>query len=121
MAVGAAVDPSTRTVPVLFEFPNPGSLRPGMFAKVTVFVGQAEPVLAIPASAVVDDSGFPTVYVMEGGESFFKRRVTLGAADGGYVEVLAGVAEGERVVHRGAYEIKLSTASGAIPKHGHQH
>jgi len=121
VAVGAAVDPMTRTVPVLFEFPNPGTLRPGMFAKVTVFIGESAPVLAIPVSSVVDDGGFSTVYVMEGGESFFKRRVTLGAVDGGYVEVIAGVAPGERVVHRGAYELKLSTASGAIPKHGHQH
>ncbi len=121
VAVGAAIDPMTRTVPVLFEFANPGSLKPGMFAKVTVFVGDTRDVLAVPLSAVVDDNGFQTVYVMEGGESFFKRRVSLGAVDGGWAEVLAGVVVGERVVSRGAYEIKLSTASGAIPEHGHQH
>ncbi len=121
VAVGAAIDPTTRTLPVLFEFANPGWLKPGMYVKATVFVGEASPVLAVPSSAVVDDSGFRTVYVMEGGESFFKRRVTLGPTDSGYVAVLSGVSQGERVVHRGAYEIKLSTASGAIPEHGHQH
>ena len=121
VAVGAAVDPITRTVPVIFEFPNPGKLKPGMYAKVTVFTDEARPVLAIPVQAVVEDGGLPVVYVMEGGESFYKRRVTLGVRDGDHVQVLAGVAEGERVVSRGAYEIKLSTASGAIPEHGHQH
>ena len=121
VAVGAAVDTLTRTVPVIFEFPNPDRLKPGMYAKVTVFTDEARPVLSIPAQAVVEDGGLPVVYVMEGGESFFKRRVTLGVRDGDRVEVLSGVAEGERVVSRGAYEIKLSTASGAIPEHGHQH
>jgi hypothetical protein len=34
---------------------------------------------------------------------------------------VAGVAAGERVVSRGAYELLLSTAAGGIPAHGHQH
>ncbi|MFT4623422.1 MAG: cobalt-zinc-cadmium efflux system membrane fusion protein [Myxococcota bacterium] len=121
VAVGAAVDPITRTVPVIFEFPNTGKLKPGMYAKVTVFTDDARPVLAVPAQAVVEDGGLPVIYVMDGGESFFKRRVTLGMRDGDYVEVVAGVSDRERVVSRGAYEIKLATASGAIPEHGHQH
>lgn len=121
IAVGAALDPITRTVPVIFEFDNAVGLKPGSYAKVTVFTDDARPVLSIPAAAVVEDSGVPVAYVMEGGESFFKRRVTLGVRDGDYIEVLAGVSEGERVVSRGAYEIKLATASGAIPEHGHQH
>ncbi len=122
VAVGAVVDPATRTVPVIFELPNPGGmLKPGMFAKVRLLTGEGSEVLAIPAAAVVDDRGRPTVYVMEGGESFFERKVELGARDGGWVEVRAGLREGERVVSRGAYELKLANASGAIPEHGHQH
>jgi cobalt-zinc-cadmium efflux system membrane fusion protein len=121
VAVGAAVDPITRTVPVIFEFDNPDRLKPGMYVKATVFTSDTRPVLAIPAQAVVEDGGVPVVYVMDGGESFFKRRVALGVRDGDLVEVISGVVEGERVVSRGAYEIKLATASGAIPEHGHQH
>ncbi len=122
VAVGTVVDRATRTVPVLFELVNPGGvLKPGMFAKVTILTGQTIRGVAIPASAIVDDNGKPTVFVMEGGESFFKRAIRPGVRSGGYVQVLAGVEEGERVVSRGAYEIKLSTATGAIPEHGHQH
>jgi len=122
VAVGTVVDRATRTVPVLFELANPGGvLKPGMFAKVTLFTGQTIRDVAIPESAIVDDTGKPTVFVMEGGESFFKRAIRPGVRSGGYVQVLAGVKEGERVVSRGAYEIKLSTATGAIPEHGHQH
>ena len=122
VAVGAVVDRVTRTVPIVFELENEGArLKPGMFAKVTIFTGQTLRALAIPESALIDDDGKAAVFVMEGGESFFKRRVRLGVRSGGFVEVLAGVAQGERVVSRGAYEIKLATASGAVPEHGHQH
>lgn len=122
VAVGAVVDRATRTVPVIFELPNPGGvLKPGMFAKVTLYTGQTLRSVAIPEAAIVDDNGKPTVFVMAGGESFFKRAIRPGARSGGWVQVLEGVQEGERVVSRGAYEIKLSTATGAIPQHGHQH
>ncbi|MCE9671704.1 efflux RND transporter periplasmic adaptor subunit [Myxococcus stipitatus] len=122
VAVGSVVDPGTRTVPVLFELLNPeGRLKPGMFAKVMLFTGETVRAVAIPESAVVDDNGRPTVFVMDGGESFFKRAIRPGVRSGGWVQVLDGVKEGERVVSRGAYELKLSTATGAIPEHGHQH
>ena len=122
VAIGAAVDPDTRTVPVIFEIDNAtGALKPGMFAKVTVHTIATTEGVVIPEEAVVDDGGRPTVYVMEGGESFFARRVKLGARADGLVQVLDGVAAGERVVSRGAYEIKLSSAGGAIPEHGHAH
>lgn len=121
VAVGAAIVADTRTLPVIYAFPNPGDLVPGMFAKVRVFSAETTDGVAIPAKAVVDDGGFPTVFVMDGGESFFKRRVTLGVRDGDHVQVLAGVAAGERVVSRGAWEVKLSTTAGGIPEHGHQH
>lgn len=122
VAVGSVVDPLTRTVPVIFEFPNPeGRLKPGMFARATIFTGATQQGVAVPEEALLDDGGRPTVYVMDGGESFFKRRVQLGVRSDGWVQLLSGVAEGERVVSTGAYEIKLSTATGAIPEHGHQH
>lgn len=122
VAVGGVVDAATRTVPILFELSNPkGVLKPGMFAKATIFTGRVVRAVAIPEQAVVDDNGTPVAFVMDGGESFFKRRVRLGIRSGGLVEVREGVAQGERVVSRGAYEIKLSAAAGGIPEHGHQH
>jgi len=122
IAVGAVVDRLSRTVPVLFELANTdGLLKPGMFARAMLFTGQTVRAVAVPESAVVEEGGKPTVFVLDGGESFFKRAIKLGVRSGGYVQVLDGLKEGERVVSRGAYEIKLSSASGAIPEHGHQH
>jgi RND family efflux transporter MFP subunit len=122
VAVGAVVDRLTRTVPIIFELANAERmLKPGMFAKVTLFTGETVRAIAVPESAIVDDGGKPTVFVLEGGESFFKRAIKTGVRSGGFVEAREGLEEGERVVSRGAYEIKLAAASGAIPEHGHQH
>lgn len=121
VSVGSAIDPRTRTVPVTVAFANPGNLMPGMFAAARVYTAESRDAVAVPAAAVVDDGGFPTVFVMDGGESFFKRRVVTGARDGDWVEVVSGVQAGDRVVSRGAWEVKLATMPGAIPAHGHQH
>lgn len=122
VSVGAALDPATRTLPVIFALDNAdGALKPGMFVRATVFTGESAEGVVIPGSAVVDDGGRSTVFVMEGGEAFYKRVVRLGARDGDRVQVLSGVAAGERVVSSGAYEVHLSTVSGAIPEHGHAH
>jgi membrane fusion protein, heavy metal efflux system len=122
VAVGAVVDKATRTVPVIFELPNPeGALKPGMFARITLFTGETVRGVAVPEQAVVDDNGKPTVFVMDGGESFFKRAIRPGVRSGGWVQILDGLKEGDRVVSRGAFELKLSTATGAMPEHGHQH
>jgi membrane fusion protein, heavy metal efflux system len=61
------------------------------------------------------------VYVQTAGESFEKREVKLGASDAAQVQLLSGVQEGERVVTKGAYQIKLATLSGTMPAHGHEH
>lgn len=121
VAVGATIDPRTRTVPVIFQLPNPDEgLKPGMFADVVLFTGDTVEGLAVPDAAVLDDDGRAVVYVMAGGESFFLRRVRTGVRADGYTQILDGVAAGERVVSRGAFEIKLANAGG-IPAHGHQH
>jgi membrane fusion protein, heavy metal efflux system len=122
VAVGAVVDRATRTVPIIFELPNPGGvLKPGMFTQVKLHTGETVRGVAIPESALVDDNGRAVVFVMKGGESFYKRPVRTGIRSGGWVQVLEGVKEGERVVSRGAYEIKLSIATGASVGHGHTH
>ena len=122
VTVGRVLDPKTRTVPVIFELQNPeGRLRVGQFARVSIATGAPTKALAIPEAAVVEDAGKATTYVMVEGEAFERRPLTLGIRSNGWVEVKDGVKAGERVVTKGAYEIKLASASGAIPAHGHAH
>jgi RND family efflux transporter MFP subunit len=120
--LGLEVDPATRTLPLVYETSNPeGKLRLGMALDVFVETNQAQDALAIPESAIVDEDGKPVAFVQVSGETFQKRELTLGIRDSGFVQVLAGLAEGERVATKGAYSIKLASVSTSIPAHGHAH
>jgi RND family efflux transporter MFP subunit len=122
VALGLEVDATTRTVPLIYELPNPsGRFRVGQQVTLHVETANAQTALAIPYSALVEEGGWFVAYVQLAGETFEKRELRLGIRDGEWVEVRSGLSEGERVVTRGAYAIRLSTATGAIPAHGHAH
>ena len=120
--VGALVDPDTRTVPIRYEVPNPdGTLRVGMFADLLVETNRQQTALAVPKDAVADEGGETVVYLQRGGETFERRRVEVGIRDADQVEIRNGLVAGDRVAVKGAYNIRLSTLSSAIPAHGHAH
>lgn len=122
VTVGRVVDPQTRTVPVIFEVDNTaGKLRIGNFTKTVIATGVPRKALAIPDLAIVEDGGRSVAFVMVEGESFERRPLRLGIRSNGWSEVLEGVKAGERVVTKGVYEVKLASASGAVPAHGHAH
>ena len=119
---GQMIDPKTRTLELLFEYSsNQAPNLIGASYPVHVYTQTAQQRLAIPNSAVIDDNGLAVVYVQESGESFSRRPVKLGMRDGDWVEVLAGVKGGERVVSQGAYFVKLASSSQDEIGHGHAH
>jgi RND family efflux transporter MFP subunit len=71
-------------------------LAPGMFVKVGLLVGEADRLL-VPRSAVVERSEMRGVYVVAQDGRVSLRQVRLGHARGDRVEILAGLAAGERV------------------------
>ncbi|MBI2901723.1 MAG: efflux RND transporter periplasmic adaptor subunit [Planctomycetes bacterium] len=120
--VGTEVDPPSRTVSILYEAENPGGhLRVGMALTVHLETARAEDASAIPTSAVVDEEGRPVVFVQLSGETFEKRYIQLGIRSLGYVQVLEGLADGDRVVTKEAYSVRLASVSTTIPAHGHAH
>ncbi|MBS3934860.1 MAG: efflux RND transporter periplasmic adaptor subunit [Sulfuritalea sp.] len=122
VAVGGAVDQETRSVPVLFEFAAPDPrLFVGMGVKAQVFAAAPREAVAIPTSAVLDENGVSVVFVMTGGESFERRPVRPGTRDGDWIEVLAGLEPGQRVVSRGAWLVKLAASNTGAIGHGHAH
>lgn len=95
-----AVNEQTRTTPVRLEIANPGGLlRPGMYANVELAAaGSKGKRVTVPDSAVVH-SGRRDIVLVELGEGRYEaREVRLGAHADDYIEVLEGVAEGEKVV-----------------------
>jgi membrane fusion protein, heavy metal efflux system len=122
VTVGGRIDPESRTLPVVFAVDNPGQRLPlGAFIDAHLVTGPPREALAVPTSAVLTEAGQSVVYVQPEGERFERRPVELGVQDGGWVEVLRGVAAGEHVVSRGAYLVRLAGASGSVPSHGHAH
>jgi multidrug efflux pump subunit AcrA (membrane-fusion protein) len=116
------IDPATRTSALVYEVNNPtGALRLGMALTLFLETARVEDALAIPEPALVDAEGRYVAYVMLAGETFEKRDLSLGIRDGGFVQVLSGLKEGERIVTKGAYSVRLASVSTAIPAHGHAH
>jgi hypothetical protein len=92
-----AAQPETNTFRARIELPKDvHGLSPGMFVKVGLVVGESERVL-VPVSAVVQRSEMRAVYVVAPGGRVSLRQVRLGHVRGDRVEVLAGLADGERI------------------------
>ncbi|NLV44614.1 MAG: efflux RND transporter periplasmic adaptor subunit [Candidatus Hydrogenedentes bacterium] len=110
------VDAEKRTIPLQFPARNPdGLLRLGMTLTLWADTRGSAQALKIPRSAVLDENGVSTVYVMLDGECFQKRPVRTGMSDGAWIEVLDGMKAGERVVSGGVYAVRLAgTASGGL-------
>lgn len=121
ISFGKSASSGSPFIPITFEIDNIGNIIPGSVAEVYLKSTLIPNALVVPASSLMEEQGNFYVYVQTGGESFQKREVKLGATDGMNFQILSGVSEGERVVTQGAYQIKLSSASGELPAHGHEH
>ena len=108
-------------VPVTFEFDNKGDIIPGSFVEIFLLSSPIENVISLPHSALTEEQGSFFVYLQLDEEGYKKQLVTLGADNGESVQILSGVKAGDRVVTEGAYQVKLVSATNAIPAHSHEH
>jgi len=114
LTVYPQIDAAMRTVKVRIAVANKsGALRIGQYAEVRI-ESSGSSMLAIPASAVVDDGSRQIVFVAQQRGLFEPRELTLGARSGEMVEVKSGLTEGERIVTSGNFlidaESNLQTA-----------
>jgi RND family efflux transporter MFP subunit len=109
VSIGQTVNEQTRTVPVIYEVKNPFSrLRDGNFIEITIDTSGNRQVLAVPKSAVIREQGEAFVFVFDGGETFERRPVALGAEGADFYEIVSGLEEGERVVIEGIYQLRTT-------------
>lgn len=120
---GETVDTATRTVKVRVELTNAQRrLRPGMFASVRLETAAAAGEITqqkgavIPDVAVQDVAGKSVVFVpgsMPG--QFIMRHVTVaGPPNNGMVTITSGLSVGDRVVLKGAFQLKSQLLKGSF-------
>jgi len=94
------VQEQNRTLLVEAEVPNDrGFLRPGSFARVEIMTEVSQPVVTVPASAIIVFAGVEKVLVVRQGKTA-EVRVTTGRRLGEDVEILDGLKRGDAVVAR---------------------
>ena len=106
--VGDVIEQETRSGDVRVVVENvDGSLRPGesVLAKIHTKTTPA-PKILLPREAVISIDGKPTVFVAHDATAVEPRTVTTGARDGARVEILEGLAPGERVAVAGVFALK---------------
>jgi len=93
-----SLDERTRSLTVDALVPNgEGSLKPGFFARVTLFTGPPEETVVVPITALLYDGSEIKLFIIEG-ERARERKVTVGRKYGEFMEVSDGLKAGEVVV-----------------------
>ena len=104
--VDARLDPNTRAVTVRADFPNPDRvLRPGMLLDVRLFRPERQ-ALVIPELAVVQVGRESFVYRVKPDGSVEQAKVVTGVRRDGKVEIVEGLAGGERIVIEGTGKLR---------------
>jgi len=112
---GDIVEKESRTLSLRALADNAdGLLKPGMFVRVNLPGAARTSVLQVPESAIQEHEGKAFVFVHAGGDAFQRRDVTLGRRAGESVEVVAGIAPGDKVVTGGGFALKSRLLAGLL-------
>jgi len=105
--VDTRVDPVSRTVTVRALLPNPENrLRPGMFLSVKL-LRQDVTALVIPEESVVPEQSRQFVLRLDAEDRVERRAIRTGRRRPGEVEVLEGLAEGDRIIVEGTQKARV--------------
>ncbi len=120
-SIEARIDPTTRAVTVRGDFPNPDRrLRPGMLVQVTLSLPQRE-ALVLPEIAVVQVGRETFVWRVREDGTVERAMIVTGERRAGQVEVLDGIAAGDRIVVDGTGKLRPGMAvtdGAATPANG---
>ena len=113
--VAAAFDPTIRRLLVRATVNNDaGLIKPEMFASVKILSGESDKAVAVPLDAIIYEGEAARVWVVRDKDSdkaIELQRIKVGLANGNTIEVLNGLAPGDRVVTRGGLFIDRVAAA----------
>lgn len=112
--VADLLDEKTRTLKARIELDNKDrALKPGSFVRVRVTTAGG-PTLVVPAAAVQRQKAERIVFVETAPGTFQRREIKIGQTSPQAMEILDGLAAGEKVVTTGAFALKSELEKGAF-------
>ncbi len=116
--ISDVLNEETRTITVRSEVENKEyKLKPGMFADIKIFLNHQTQALVLPVEAILDERDDKIVFLKIQGK-YLPQIVEVGTHDAGYVEILAGIQEGDEVVTKGNYQLKSKLYDEILKKAG---
>lgn len=116
--VSPVVDPQTGTFKITVEIVDmKRRIKPGMFGRIGVIYDVHEGALQIPRSAIIEDQGTASVFVVEEDRAV-RKTIKTGYSNRGMVEVTSGLQDGEQVVTVGQASLKQDSRVSIIKQAG---
>ena len=116
--VSPVVDPQTGTFKITVEIVDrERRIKPGMFGRIGVIYDVHEDALQIPRSAIIEDRGTASVFVIDGDRAI-RRPVSTGYSNRGMIEIASGLEDGDQVVTVGQASLKQDSLVTVINRDG---
>ncbi|MFV0281175.1 MAG: efflux RND transporter periplasmic adaptor subunit [Rhodoblastus sp.] len=116
--IGPVLNQETRAARVLASLPNSDfAWRPGAYVAAKIDLAPGPAAVLAPRSAIQTIEGGPNVFVRTD-KGFALRPVKLGKADGERIEILEGLAEGEKIAATNTFLLKAELGKSAA---SHEH
>lgn len=116
--IGPVLNQETRAARVLASIPNPDlAWRPGAYVSAKIDLTQGNAAVLVPRAAIQTIDGKPHAFVRTE-KGFERRKVILGKTDGDRIEVVDGLAEGEKIAATNTFLLKAELGK-AEASHDH--
>jgi len=114
--VNRQVDPTTGTILIAANFPNPDhALRPGQFAKARAAIDKISGALLVPERALVELQGSYQIGVLGEDNKAEIRPIKIGPRFNRQIVVTEGLKEGEKVIVEGIQKVRPGMILTAKP------
>lgn len=118
LAIAPVVDAQSGATLVRLRVPNgEGRLKVGSLARARITLDLHRGVLVVPREALLGGADGPAVELVKDGKAL-RVAVQPGVQDGGSIELLSGVTEGQQVIVQGAYAVPDGTPVAQAPAPG---
>lgn len=112
-SIGDIVDPVSRTIKLRAWVNNQDhKLKPEMFARLQLQIGDSARILAVPKEAVLEIDGKQFVYLVEEANRYVRQEVKAANFTSDQLRILEGLKPGQRIVTKGAVLIKGQELQG---------